>query len=58
MGREQQEDEVFANLVCYLESGAVKPLVAETFPLKEIARAQEVFLAKQFVGKLVLVPPQ
>ena len=49
---------MFDNLIGYLESGAVKPLVAETFPLEEIARAQEVFLAKQFVGKLVLIPPQ
>ena len=53
-----QEDDVFKNLVHYLETGQVKPLVSETFALRDIARAQEVFLDKQFVGKLVLIPPQ
>lgn len=52
-----QEDEVFANLVQYVERGEVRPLVAQTYPLADIARAQEEFLRKQHVGKLVLVPP-
>jgi NADPH:quinone reductase-like Zn-dependent oxidoreductase len=30
--------------------------VAKAFPLSEIIRAQKEFLAKQFVGKLVLIP--
>ena len=53
-----QEDAVFANLVSYIERGEIRPLVAGTFPLSEIGRAQEAFLAKRFTGKLVLVPPQ
>jgi len=52
-----QDDAVFANLVRYIERGEIKPLVAKTFPLRDIAQAQEEFLAKKFVGKLVLVPP-
>ena len=35
----------------------IKPLVAQTFSLKEIGLAQEQFLAKKFTGKLVLFPP-
>ena len=53
-----QEDEVFENLISYIERGEIRPLVAKTFPLSEIRRAQEEFLAKAFIGKLVLVPPE
>ena len=53
-----QEDAVFGNLVSYIERGEIRPLVARTFPLREIGRAQEEFLAKGFTGKLVLVPPE
>ena len=52
-----QEDGVFTNLVSYIERGEIRPLVAKTFPLREIGRAQEAFLAKAFTGKLVLIPP-
>lgn len=51
-----QDDAVFANLVSYVEKGEIKPLVAATYPLKDIVRAQKDFLAKKFVGKLVLIP--
>lgn len=52
-----QEDVVFENLVRYVETDAIRPVVARTFPLREIRKAQEAFLAKRFTGKLVLVPP-
>ena len=52
-----QEDAVFENLVSYIERNEIGPLVAKTFPLRDIRRAQEEFLAKTFVGKLVLIPP-
>jgi NADPH:quinone reductase-like Zn-dependent oxidoreductase len=32
--------------------------VAKSYPLKDIVQAQQDFLAKKYVGKLVLVPPQ
>ncbi len=53
-----QEDEVFENLVKYIESGEIRPLVAGTYPLSCIAKAQEDFLAKNHTGQLVLIPPQ
>ena len=53
-----QEDEVFANLVSYVEAGAVRPVVARTYPLADIVRAQQDFLSKGHTGKLVLIPPQ
>lgn len=52
-----QEDIVFENLVGYIERGEIRPLVARTFPLHDIGKAQEAFLSKNFTGKLVLIPP-
>jgi len=52
-----QEDVVFENLVGYIERGEIRPLVAQTFPLADIGKAQQVFLEKKFTGKLVLIPP-
>ena len=49
------EPEVFPNLITYIERGEIKPLVAATFPMAEIVAAQEAFLTKQHVGKIVLV---
>lgn len=53
-----QEDAVFENLIRYIEAGEIRPVVARTYPLNQIARAQEDFLSKAHVGKLVLIPPQ
>lgn len=52
-----QPPEVFSNLVGYIQRGEIRPLVAKTYPLVEIRQAQEDFLDKGFVGKLVLIPP-
>lgn len=51
-----QDDIVFENLVSYIEQGEIRPLVANTYPLKDIVAAQNDFLDKKFVGKLVLLP--
>lgn len=51
-----QEDIVFENIVSYLRQGRIKPLIAATFLLAEIRQAQEMFLKKDFVGKIVLTP--
>lgn len=48
------EPQVFAELVGYIERGEIKPLVAAVFPLAEIVAAQEAFLTKRHVGKIVL----
>ena len=52
------DEPVFANLVSYVEKNRIKPLVAKTFALKEIAKAQQEFLEKNHVGKFVLIPEQ
>lgn len=45
---------VFQNLVGYIERGEIKPIVAATFSLRHIVAAQQIFLTKQHVGKIVL----
>jgi NADPH:quinone reductase-like Zn-dependent oxidoreductase len=46
--------DVFANLVGYIERGEIRPLISATYPLREIAAAQSLFMRKSHVGKIVL----
>jgi NADPH:quinone reductase-like Zn-dependent oxidoreductase len=52
-----QEDAVFPHLVSYIERNEIRPLVARTFALKDIREAQEEFLNKGHLGKIVLTIP-
>lgn len=45
---------VFERLVTLIEQGAIRPIVAQTYALRDIAKAQAVFQAKSHVGKIVL----
>ncbi|KFN91962.1 hypothetical protein TMUPMC115_1116 [Tetragenococcus muriaticus PMC-11-5] len=36
------------------KKGQIQPMVAKTFPLKDIVEAQKTFLSKKFTGKIVL----
>ncbi len=47
-------DGVFASLVSHIERGSVRPVISAVFPLERIVDAQELFLAKGHVGKIVL----
>ena len=51
------DETVFPALVGYIERNEIRPLVARTFPLADIAQAQQEFLKKEHVGNFVLVPP-
>lgn len=44
----------FAALVRYIERGAIRPLVAATYPLEQMHAAQTAFDAKGFFGKIVI----
>ena len=48
------EPQVFTNLIGHIESGRVSPVVAQIFPLAQIADAQSAFLSKSHTGKIVL----
>jgi NADPH:quinone reductase-like Zn-dependent oxidoreductase len=56
IGSTSWDEPVFPNLIGYIERGEIKPLLANTFPLEDIVRAQKLFITKQHVGKFVLIP--
>ena len=51
------DEPVFPNLVGYIERGEIRPLLAKTFALENIAEAQREFLRKEHFGNFVLIPP-
>ncbi|MEZ5926227.1 MAG: alcohol dehydrogenase family protein [Hyphomicrobiaceae bacterium] len=55
-GSSQGTRAAFQRLVRYIEDGRIKPLLWKTYPLSKIREAQADFMAKGFVGKLVVVP--
>ncbi|WP_309084643.1 alcohol dehydrogenase family protein [Chelativorans sp.] len=55
-GSSQGTRGAFRRLVRYIEEGKVKPLVGGVYRLSDFHAAQRDFMAKSFVGKLVVVP--
>ena len=45
---------LLADLISDIERGEIRPLVATTYALRDMAAAQQDFLTKQHVGKIVL----
>ncbi len=43
-------------IVRLIEQGSLRPLLAQTFALSELARAQQAFLQKKHVGNMVVIP--
>ena len=58
IGTTAWDEPVFPNLIGYIQAGEIRPLLAATWPLGEIAAAQEAFARKDFVGNFVLIPPE
>ncbi|WP_199430559.1 alcohol dehydrogenase family protein [Qaidamihabitans albus] len=48
--------EDFRQLLTHVRAGELTPLLAGTYPLRELGRAQEDFTRKNFFGKLVVTP--
>jgi len=55
-GSSQGTRTAFRRLVRYIENGDIKPLLDRTFPLSAFHDAQRTFMAKTYIGKLVVVP--
>ena len=51
-----QPPEVFKRLIDLINQGLLRPMIAKTYPLSNITQAQVDFVAKTYVGKLVLIP--
>jgi NADPH:quinone reductase-like Zn-dependent oxidoreductase len=47
---------IFDDLLGYIERGEVKPLLAATYPLSELHKAQQMFIDKAHVGNIVVIP--
>ena len=56
IGSTAWDEAVFPNLISYIEAGEIRPLLARSFPLQDIAMAQQIFGEKNFVGNFVLLP--
>ncbi len=50
------ELDVFPNLIGIIERSEIRPVIAATYPLAEVVAAQQAFLTKRHVGKIVLLP--
>ena len=48
------DDNIFKNLISYIEKNKIKPLLARSFPLNNMVEAQKFFLEKNFLGKVVI----
>ena len=55
-GSSQGTRAAFARLVAYIEEGKITSFLDRTFRLSEFHKAQQAFVNKDFVGKLVVVP--
>ncbi len=55
-GSSQGTRTAFRRLVGYIEQGKIKPLLWKTYPLSRIHEAQRDFVAKEYIGKLVMQP--
>jgi len=51
-GSTYQPDNIFTDLVRYIEKAEIRPVVAATYPLEDLRKAQGAFLEKGFVGKI------
>ncbi len=49
-----QPDNILPDVIGYIEQGELRPLIAQTFALKDLRRAQEAFLKKDHLGKIVI----
>ncbi|MDO6730968.1 alcohol dehydrogenase family protein [Marinovum sp. 2_MG-2023] len=52
IGSTRQAPDVFTDLIRYIEAGEIQPMIAETFPLRDLRAAQEAFLATTHLGKI------
>ena len=50
------DPEVTEALVRYIEAGDIQPVLAATYPLKELHAAQQAFIDKTHAGNIVVTP--
>ena len=50
------EPQIFTDLVSYIERGEVRPVLAATYPLRNIHEAQQAFIDKKHTGNIAVIP--
>ena len=50
------DPQVMTTLIGYIESGAIKPVLAATYSLEKLHEAQTAFIAKKHTGNIVVCP--
>ena len=50
------DPDVMPRLVSFIESGAIRPVLAASFPLHDLREAQAAFIAKAHTGNIVVCP--
>jgi NADPH:quinone reductase-like Zn-dependent oxidoreductase len=50
------DPQVMANLIRYIEAGEIRPVLAATYPLKDLRAAQSAFIEKTHTGNIVVTP--
>ncbi|MDJ0628182.1 MAG: alcohol dehydrogenase family protein [Rhodobacter sp.] len=50
------EPHIFRDLISYIERGEIRPVLAATYPLKDLHQAQKAFIDKKHTGNIVVVP--
>lgn len=55
-GSSQGTRTAFRRLLGYIEEGRIRPLLDRTYKLSDFHAAQTAFMAKDYIGKLVVVP--
>jgi len=50
------EPHIFTDLIRYIEAGEVRPVLAKTYPLKDLHAAQQAFVDKKHTGNIVVIP--
>lgn len=56
IGTTAWDENVFPDLISYIEKGEIQANLSKTFPLSSIVEAQKEFVNKKHVGKFVLIP--
>jgi NADPH:quinone reductase-like Zn-dependent oxidoreductase len=49
-----QPENILPDVIGYIERGELRPMIAQTFALKDLRKAQEAFLKKDHLGKIVI----
>lgn len=55
-GSSQGTRAAFKRVLDYIQSETIKPILAATYPLSKFHEAQTQFMAKRFVGNIVVIP--